>query len=49
MQLTGLDGGRRSEPTGEEAVSAPRAAYGQELTSRHSPQAGFLIRYMGQP
>jgi len=24
-------------------------AYGQELARRHSPQAGFLIRYMGQP
>lgn len=25
------------------------SAYGQELTRRQSPQAGFLIRYMGQP
>lgn len=25
------------------------STYGQELARRHSPQAGFLIRYIGQP
>lgn len=26
-----------------------RQTYWQELARRHSPHAGFLIRYMGQP